>query len=391
MCSRSTRPTTRRSLRSTRSIGARSAGTISSASSASASSSPTEWASARRSTGRWPRSTRALGKPEDAIAAYREVLASTPRASLRWLRWTGSSRARPCGTSWPRTSTRSSPRGRRRAADPLLMLRLAALRERVWPDRDAIDIYRQVLERDPENPEALGALERLGQSAEHELAIAEILEPLYRQSGDYQKLIGVHEVQVRRSDDPRVASSCSTRSRRSTRTRAVISRRHSTRTRGRSRRTPGSRRPKRALDRLARATGRFADLAKVYEELAAAKQTEPALASALFTMSARVYEGTSAMRTARSALPPRARARPRNLHAAESLERIFRGTERYGELVAGARSRRPTSSKSRRRRSRRSSRRLPSRRTSSRSPKRPSPSTVACSSSTAMISARSTR
>ena len=36
---------------------------------------------------------------------------------------------------------------------------------------------------------------------DHELTIADILEPLYRQSGDFAKLIGVHEVQVRRSED----------------------------------------------------------------------------------------------------------------------------------------------------------------------------------------------
>ena len=45
------------------------------------------------------------------------------------------------------------------------------------------------------------ALERLGTMPEHELAIADLLEPLYRQAGDFQKLIGAHEVQVRRSDD----------------------------------------------------------------------------------------------------------------------------------------------------------------------------------------------
>src|SRR5262249_3010542 len=84
-----------------------------------------------------------------------------------------------------------------------LMLRLAALRESKMQLVDsAIDIYRQVLEREPANAEALAALERLGATPEHELAIAEILEPLYRSAGDYHKLIGVHEVQVRRTDDP---------------------------------------------------------------------------------------------------------------------------------------------------------------------------------------------
>src|SRR5258706_4524655 len=43
------------------------------------------------------------------------------------------------------------------------------------------------------------------------------------------------------------------------------------------------------LDRLARATGRFADLARVFEELAAV-QIEAHAASALYAMSARVYQ-----------------------------------------------------------------------------------------------------
>ena len=49
---------------------------------------------------------------------------------------------------------------------------------------------------------ALAALERLGKSPKYELTIADLLEPLYRHIGDWQKLIGVHEVQVRRSEDP---------------------------------------------------------------------------------------------------------------------------------------------------------------------------------------------
>ena len=35
------------------------------------------------------------------------------------------------------------------------------------------------------------------QKPEHELAIAEILEPLYRDVGEYHKLVGVHEIQAR--------------------------------------------------------------------------------------------------------------------------------------------------------------------------------------------------
>ena len=88
-------------------------------------------------------------------------------------------------------------------AEILLMLRLAALRETEMSQVDqAVEIYRQVLERDASNEAGLAALERLGTRPDYELPIAEILEPLYQRSGDYKKLIGVHEVQVRRSDDP---------------------------------------------------------------------------------------------------------------------------------------------------------------------------------------------
>ena len=49
---------------------------------------------------------------------------------------------------------------------------------------------------------ALSALERLGADPENELMISEILEPLYRDQGDYAKLIAVYEVQERREADP---------------------------------------------------------------------------------------------------------------------------------------------------------------------------------------------
>src|SRR6202042_3157628 len=84
-----------------------------------------------------------------------------------------------------------------------LMLRLAALRESEMSLVDvAIEGYRQVLERSPTDAQALAALERLGRDPRYELTIADLLEPLYRHIGDWQKLVGVHEVQVRRNDDP---------------------------------------------------------------------------------------------------------------------------------------------------------------------------------------------
>jgi tetratricopeptide (TPR) repeat protein len=274
-----------------------------------------------------------LGKPEDAIAAYREVLSldETSRVALVALDGLFTRQS-----MWDELADNLEAQLRLAETEDeqiLLMLRLAALRESKMNQVDAaIDIYSQVLERNPESAEALGALERLGQSTSHELAIAEILEPLYRQAGDYQKLIGVHEVQVRRSDDParrvellhQIATLYEDAG-------GNLDAAFDTLARALSQ-DPAAEATQQGLERLARATSRFADLAKVFETQAAAEQ-DPALASALFTMSARVYEGDigdldSAIRHYRKVLE----IDPKNLPAAESLDRIFRGAERYPEL-----------------------------------------------------------
>ena len=144
-----------------------------------------------------------LGRPADAIAAYQEVLAldETSRVALVALDALFSRQE-----MWVELADNLEAQLRLAESDEEelgLMLRLAALRESQMQHVDqAIDIYRQVLERDMGNQPALEALERLGSMPDYELTIAEILEPLYRQTGDFAKLIGVHEVQVRRSDDP---------------------------------------------------------------------------------------------------------------------------------------------------------------------------------------------
>src|SRR5690606_31575545 len=86
------------------------------------------------------------------------------------------------------------------------------------------------------------------------------------------------------------------------------------------------------LQRLAQATGRFADLAAVYEELARA-QEDPQLASLLFAASARIHRDElgnvdSAIAHFRQVLA----IDPTNLQAAEALEDLFRTSQRYSDL-----------------------------------------------------------
>jgi tetratricopeptide (TPR) repeat protein len=215
------------------------------------------------------------------------------------------------------------------------MLRLAALREQQMNEVDlAIEGYRQVLEQEPGNPVALAALERLGTLEGHELAIAEILEPLYRTQGDYQKLIGVHEVQVRKADDPsrrvellhQIAelyedAAGNLDAAFDTFARALAN-------------DPSHEPTQRGLDRLARATGRFTDMARVFEDLAM-RQEDPELGSSLFTAAARVFENDvgdveRAIDLYRKVLS----IDPMSLGAAESLQALFQQTERYGDMSA---------------------------------------------------------
>lgn len=276
-----------------------------------------------------------LGRPDDAIAAYREVLALDDQSHLALVALDGLFTRQQ---RWEDLAENLEAQ-LALAGDPelqsQLMLRLADLREtRMQQVETAIDIYNQVLERDPENLQALAALERLGTLPAHELAIAEILEPLYRQMGDWQKLVGVHEVQVRRSDDAarrvellhQIAALYEDAgqdldSTFDTYARALAE-------------DPASDVTQAGIDRLARATGRFADLAQVYERLAAA-QEDRELACQLTSMAAAVHENDLGQIDHAVALYRRVLSiDPSRLEAAESLDRIFRATERYEELSA---------------------------------------------------------
>ena len=280
-----------------------------------------------------------LQRPDDAIAAYREVLEFEPQSVLALTALDGLFSRQGKWEELAENLEAQLALAETEEAQTRLMLRLGALREsRMSQVESAIDTYRQVLDREPENAEALAALERLGQLPEHELAISEILEPLYRQSGDFQKLIGVYEVQVRKSDDPsrrvellhQISSlyedaGGDLESAFQTHARALAE-------------DPTSEETKSGLDRLARATGAFTELAKVYEQLAAHSATgenaEPSIAVDLFTMAARVYENDlGALDHAVAHYRKVLDIDPQNLEAADSLERIFRTAERYEELA----------------------------------------------------------
>ncbi len=274
-----------------------------------------------------------LGNPDDAVTSYKRVLELDPSSHTalaaldalftRQRRWSDLAENLEAQLSLAVTDE-----------DQLaLMLRLAALREtQMGQVEQAIEGYRAVLERDLTNREALGALERLGQDPTHELVIADLLEPLYRQIGDYRKLIGAHEVQVRRSEDVvrrvellhQIAqlhedAATDLNSAFATLARAL-------------KEDPANEMTQQQLDRVARATGRFGDLAQVYRDLGA-EMEDAALSSQLTMIAAGVYEADIGDLETAIALYRRVlEVDPQQLAAAVSLERLFRQTERYQDL-----------------------------------------------------------
>ncbi|MDP9149499.1 MAG: tetratricopeptide repeat protein, partial [Myxococcota bacterium] len=275
-----------------------------------------------------------LGRPEDAVAAYKKVLELEPGSELAL---TALEALFTRQKMWSELADdleaqlALAPSEERQLA---LMLRLASLRETEMGLVDvAIDGYRQVLDRAPTNAQALAALERLGSDRRYELNIADLLEPLYRRTGDWQKVIGVHEVQVRHSEDGgrrvelllQIAqlyedSAADLGAAFATLARAL-------------KEDPSSEATQQQLDRVARSTGRFVDLAQVFEGLAV-DVDDPALASALYVTSARVQENDLANVDRAIALYRKVlEIDPLSLPAAEALERLFRTSERYQDLA----------------------------------------------------------
>jgi tetratricopeptide (TPR) repeat protein len=282
-----------------------------------------------------------LGDPQAAISLYREILELDP-ASARALSALDGLLERQ--QLW---SDLADNVGRQLAIadDPdqqtALMLRLASLREtRMGAVEAAIDIYRQVLERDPARTEAIAALERLLQTPSLQVSIAEILEPIYRDASEYRKLIGIHEIQVQHASSPehriellgRIAElyevaldelgsafECFAR--------ALAE-------------DPSQPATQENLERLARASGNHEALARVYEQqterLASGEGEEHAsLAASLLMKAAQVREEQLGDVATAIAHYQRVLAlEPGNLEAATALERLFQLSERYEDLAS---------------------------------------------------------
>jgi golgin subfamily B member 1 len=275
-----------------------------------------------------------LREPEQAIAIYNEILENDPGSVAALSALEGLYER---GEKWRELADNVAQQLSMAEQEPArlrLMLRLGELRETRMGDLDgAIELYREVLHRDSRSEPAREALERLLGHAQHQLRIAEILEPLYRESANVPKLIGIYEIQVRHSgspdqrvellgrmaelyevqlEDPARAFECHAR--------ALAE-------------DPASPIIQEQLERLAAAAGVWQALADAYEAQLD-KTEDPQTLAVLHTKAADVHE--LHLGNVEGAIEHHRRVLQRgegNLEAATALERLYRKAERYEELA----------------------------------------------------------
>lgn len=274
----------------------------------------------------------ALGRPEEAVQAYQAVLVEQPE-SRRALSALASLFGRL--ERWDDLADNLNAQlvlAESEEEHVRLSLRLAELREQMDNVSEAVEGYAEILDRNPGQPSALAALERLSGERAHELRIAEILEPLYRSQGDYKKLVFVHEVQVRHATEPsRRVQLLETIAELHEDAGGDAGQAFDAMARALSA-DPGREASLESLERLAARTGRFEDLAALLER-EAKEVPEPDLKSRLLMAAAtlleeRVGDTERAIKTYRAVLG----ADPESLDAVMALERLFRDGGKFEEL-----------------------------------------------------------
>jgi tetratricopeptide (TPR) repeat protein len=274
-----------------------------------------------------------LDEPVEAIARYREILEIDPASDRALSALDGLYESQSMWAELADNVQRQLDLAEDHTQQTSYMLRLALLREqRMGALEAAIEIYREVLSRDPSNEVALAALERLMQKPDHELAISEILEPLYRDMSEFGKLVGVHEIQARHagSSEQRIALLHTIAELHEVQIgdlgSAVASYARALRE------DPSHEATQAQIERVALANGDAAGLAQIYEEQVS-RVDDPMAAALLHVKAAQIRENM--LNDVHAAINHYKRVLeldPNHLEAASSLERLYQMTEQYEAL-----------------------------------------------------------
>ena len=276
-----------------------------------------------------------LSDAPTAIAVYAEVLEVNPASANALIQLDGLYEAQ---SMWAELADNLSRRLTLVETDDeraSLMLRLAALREtKMGAVENAIEIYHEILEANPGQEQALAALERILQQPEHQLVVADALEPIYISLGAYEKLANVYEIQLShsRSVERRVellhriaelyeSSLQSVPAAFESQARALAE-------------EPGNPDTQQELERLAEALSAWEPLAKVYEEQARATE-DVSLSASLHTKAADIFEhNVGDQERAIEHYKRVVELDEHNLDAAIALERLYQGGEQFAELAS---------------------------------------------------------
>ncbi|MBP7288872.1 MAG: tetratricopeptide repeat protein [Nannocystaceae bacterium] len=276
-----------------------------------------------------------LASPDDAITTYTEILADDD-LNLRAI--AALDRLYQSRQKWPELAENLA-RQLALVGDPEqqveLSLRLGGVRLRqLGQTALAVETYSKVLEIDPHNESALDALEGLLEEPDHQLAVARILEPVYRSSNDWPHLVQSYEIMVKHSldpaekirllhqigelyeiggDEPAKAFDAYGRA---------------------LREDPGNLDTQDKLEGLSRQMGSYAELVKLYEEVVE-DVVDDQLRIALHTKVANVYETAIDDPAKAAAAYERTLAvDPGNFAAVDALIEVHRRTDNFAELVS---------------------------------------------------------
>lgn len=219
-----------------------------------------------------------------------------------------------------------------------LLLRLAEIREQRMGSTDAaIEIYRDVLANDASNPAALGALERLLESSKHQAAVADILEPIYRDGGASARLVDVYEIQAHHATAPERRLELFSQIAKLQEF-ALSDLRGAFESYARAfREDPGHPKSRVELERISAAVGASDALASVYEQTVASSD-DPQLATGLLLRAAEIREeDLGQVDRAIEHYEKVLQIDEEHHHSADALERLFQQAERYDDLAANHR------------------------------------------------------
>lgn len=216
-----------------------------------------------------------------------------------------------------------------------LKCRLAALKEaQLYEVEEAIVLWGQVLAVEPGYEDALEPLERLvRQAPEHQGAVVDILDPLYRQGEHWQKLVDLGELRLPTVEEPaarvgllhEIAQLQETQlgdaeAAFGTMTRALRE----------DVREPGT---TQALYRLAAETGLWEELSAAFQRELAEVMDYDLLASLHMRVAAIEEQNLGRVDTATAHYQSIMESQPEHRGAMDNLERIYTATQQWTELV----------------------------------------------------------